>query len=229
MAHPATLLYDTAKNFISSDPDTKSLTNYVSYDNYFHKNNFSPSAILEMGVYKGESTKVLSKAFPRSKILALDLEIRDIDFSSYENVKYVQANQTDRATLDRLVASEFPEGIDFILEDASHVGAFSKLTFDILFPFLKSNGVYVIEDWGTGYWDTWSDGGRFQEYPLNFFDGNPPKRLPSHDFGMVGFVKSLVDMTHEWAIKANPQDVSKHMTRLKSLEFTEGICFAMKA
>ncbi|HUV09939.1 MAG TPA: hypothetical protein VMX12_03105, partial [Acidimicrobiia bacterium] len=37
---------------------------------------------------------------------------------------------------------------------------------------------YAIEDWGTGYWESWPDGAQFE---------------PDHTAGMVGFVKSLVD------------------------------------
>ena len=222
------LLSQFAKSFTSADPATKPFYYYQIYDEYFQKNKFVPTSILEIGVFNGESTKVFSRCFPEAKIVALDLELKEIDFSDYPNVKYVQANQTDKNRLEELAGTEFPEGIDMILDDASHIGSFSAITMRILFPYLKSNGTYVIEDWGTGYWDSWVDGSRFQEYPLNFHDGNVPKRLPSHDYGMVGFVKSLVDLTHESAIRAGLHDTPKHVSRLKSVEFFEGLCFARK-
>jgi hypothetical protein len=52
---------------------------------------------------------------------------------------------------------------------------------------------HIIEDWGTGYFDDWPDGGHIQKLCSEAVDGLIPKRIPSHDFGMVGFVKSLVD------------------------------------
>jgi FtsJ-like methyltransferase len=221
-----TSLFEFAKNFISNDGTTKKIDYYAEYDNYFKKNNFTPSTILEIGVYNGESTKVFSRVYPNAKIIALDVQRREIDFSDFPNITYIQADQTDRSNVEAIVKREFPDGIDLILEDASHIGAFSAITFNTLIPFLNNGGVYVIEDWGTGYWDTWPDGSRYQEYPLKFYAGVFPKRIPSHDFGMVGFVKSLVDLT---SVKPIEQDPSKHNSRLKSLEFTRGICFAMKA
>jgi len=223
-------LYENAKGFISDDRVTKNLDYYTEYDNYFKRHAFVPSTILEIGVYKGESTKVFSKAFPAAKIVAVDIKMRDIDFANCPNVKYLKANQRDKDGLEAIVKRELPNGFDFVVEDASHIGALSAITFRTLFPFLRGNGVYAVEDWGTGYWDSWEDGSRFQEYPLKWFEGAIPKRIPSHDFGMVGFVKSLVDLTNEGVIKGRPlPGLPKQVSPLKSLEFVAGICFAMKS
>ena len=81
-------------------------------------------------------------------------------------------------------------------------------------------------------WDEglYFDGSRYQPYPLSpMIDGQPPKRLPSHDFGMVGFVKSLVDYVHESAIRRRQADPPARKSRLKSLRFFEGVCAAAKA
>jgi len=222
-------LFEYAKNHISDDPTTKKLQFYKKYDEFFGKNNINPATILELGVFRGESTKVFSNVFPDAKIIAGDLELRDIDFSDCPNVKYIKIDQRDKNSLEAVVSNEFPDGIDFILDDASHIGYFSIITFNILFPLLKKGGIYAIEDWGTGYWDTWVDGSRFQAYPLNSLDGNIPKRIPSHDFGMVGFVKSLVDLIAEESYKAGQGEMPKRETRIRSLEIVGGICFATKA
>ena len=49
--------------------------------------------------------------------------------------------------------------------------------------WLKPGGVYVVEDWGTGYGPKWADGAPYAP------DGTPG----GHRAGMVGFVKELVD------------------------------------
>jgi hypothetical protein len=222
-------LYTTAIERHSGDPTTKSPDYYKIYDAFFESNHCIPENMLEIGVYMGESTKIFADSFPDSRIVGADQTMRNIDFSRHKNVSYVQADQRNPESMRNIATTYFPDGIDFILDDASHIGSLSALTFNCLFPFLRSGGAYAIEDWGTGYWDTWFDGGRFQEFPLNFFDGYAPKRIPSHDYGMVGFVKSLVDLTHETAIKVKEKDVPKHKSRIKSLHFFEGICFAIKA
>jgi hypothetical protein len=83
------------------------------------------------------------------------------------------------------------------------------ISFEALFPLLKSNGIYVIEDWGSSYWSTWGDGAPYRpptlleplvEHPAP----NPVRhrRIASHDYGMVGFVKSLVDkLWVEWHVE----------------------------
>jgi hypothetical protein len=222
-------LLETAKIMCSGDPATKPLNYYQKYEDFLTHHKFIPKTILEIGTFKGESTKILSRAYPESKILSLDLHIRPIDFSSQKNITYKKADQTNRDEIIPLIEKNFPEGVDLVIDDASHFGYFSKITFDIVFPFVKSGGAYFIEDWGTGYWDSWEDGCRFQNFDLSQHMGNIPKRIPSHDFGMVGFVKSLVDLASEGAIKNNQEDISKLSSRIKVLEFREGVCMLLKS
>jgi hypothetical protein len=137
-----------------------------------------------------------------------------------------------------------PDGFDIIVDDASHIGEFTKQSFWYLFDnHLKPGGLYVIEDWCTGYFDGYPDGKqmKLQEGFLSklrsgwrphfaflvdipvmlarkflsestrpaFLTGdainhayfgllsrnNPFLRVPfeSHTYGMVGFVKQLID------------------------------------
>lgn len=222
-------LYDKASKTHSGHPTTKPLGYYKKYDDFLNHHNIAPKAILEIGTFEGESTKILSEAFPDSQILSLDIQMRPIDFSTCKNVTYKQADQINQDQLVPLITNHFPKGIDLVIEDASHFGYFSKLTFDIIFKFVKPHGAYFIEDWGTGYWDDWLDGSNFQNFPQLPHYNNIPKRIPSHDFGMVGFVKSLVDLTHEGSIKNKFQDKSTFSSRIEVLEFGEGVCMVLKS
>jgi hypothetical protein len=223
-------LFDIAQRAYSRDVGTKNPGYYQRYDAFFRDNDFRPTGILEIGVHQGESTKVFATAYPKAKIVALDLKrYDDVDFSGFQNVVYVQADQTDAKRLEGIMRYEFPSGFDLVIDDASHVGAYSRATFDTVFPHLNPGGVYIVEDWGTGYFDDFVDGGRFQDYPLSFHDGNIPRRLPSHDCGMVGFVKSLVDMTSEPDIRAKQADPPTRKSRIEKLEFSAAICIALKA
>jgi hypothetical protein len=227
---PKTALFDAARKSFSTEAGTKHPGYYSRYDRFFHKNSFTPTSILEIGVHQGESTKVFATVYPHAKIVALDLDRHQhVDFSAFGNITYIGVDQTDTKRLEEVIKNEFPAGFDFVIEDASHIGAYSHITFHTVFPHLKPGGIYIVEDWGTGYFDDFVDGSRFQEYPLHFHDGNIPKRMPSHDFGMVGFVKSLVDMTSEPDIRNKMSDPPKHKPRIETLEFSEAICIAMKA
>ena len=161
--------------------------------------------------------------------MTLDNKVRNTDFSNYRNVTVMEADQQRPEDLLRTVEHHFGRPICLVIEDASHVGVLSKLTFDVIFPVVRPGGAYFVEDWGTGYWDSWPDGSRMQSFPLSFDGGYIPKVLPSHNFGMVGFVKPLVELTHETAIKRNQSDDSSKISRIEVLEFGEGVCMAKKS
>lgn len=224
-----TSLFDIATRNHSAHPATKPLSYYERYDDFLNHHHVNPSTVLEIGTFEGESTKILAEAFPTSSILTLDIQHRAIDFNNHKNITYKIVDQTDRVNLESCIMKSFPGGIDLVIEDASHLGYFSRITFEIVFPFLNAGGAYFVEDWGTGYWDDWPDGSRYESFLNVCRDASVPKRIPSHDFGMVGFVKSLVDLTHERAVKDRHNAESKYNSRLKSLEFGEGVCMMLKA
>jgi hypothetical protein len=122
-------------------------------------------------------------------------------------VRYIQADQKDVQKLAEIIKQEFPEGIDFVIEDASHIGALSHITFFTVFPYLKAGGVYIVEDWGTGYMDDWSDGKGYKAHDIDFHSQGS-NRIKSHDYGMVGFVKSLIDLTHDRVPRQIRKDLS---------------------
>jgi hypothetical protein len=190
-----TSLYNLAQASISADSVTKPLSYYKIYDREIAEENRYPDAILEIGVHKGESTKILAARFPAARIVALDHRLADIDFSGYPNITYLQCDQTDRTALDAICNKHFAAGIDLVIDDASHIGQFSSITFHTVFPHLKSGALYIVEDWGTGYWPSWTDGGRYRLAHPGRVGGRIRKSIPSHDLGMVGFVKSLIDFT----------------------------------
>lgn len=207
-------LLELAQTNYSSDPVTKPLRYYEIYEQALREEGISPRTILEIGVYQGESTKALARCFPSAHIVAVDLNLRDIDFSGFENVRYLQCDQTDRARLQSICEDNFPEGIDLVIDDASHIGHLSRLTFNCVFPHVRSGGLYIIEDWGTGYWDTWIDGGRFTDSKVPATARRISRTVPSHDLGMVGFVKSLVDYTATDDIAKNRAAAHRWASRL---------------
>ena len=158
--------------------------------------------LLEIGVHEGGSLRLWRDYFPRGSVAGIDLEIPE-GFAGEERIRIFQGDQTDTAFLSRVAAEAAPKGFDIIIDDASHLGLLTKITFWHLFEnHLKPSGLYVIEDWGTGYWDDWPDGrscrtggsvwssfrsalARLTSY------GKVP--WPTHSYGMVGFIKELVD------------------------------------
>jgi SAM-dependent methyltransferase len=163
---------------------------------------FRRCALLELGVWGGDSLLMWRNGLPRATIVGLDLEPPAVDLG--RRVRLVRGDQTDGDLLARVRADHAPDGFDVIIDDASHLGLTTARSLQRLYrDHLKPGGVYCIEDWGTGYLPTWPDGAELEglvgsaeldrspsaEDP----DGTAPVHLPSHDVGMVGLVKRLVD------------------------------------
>lgn len=178
---------------VNADATAKPVKFYAIYDRYFGDFTDRPIALLELGVHSGESLKVWASYFPLGNIIGVDITESGADFSAYPNIVFERGDQADPDRLKEILRSHAPAGLDIIIDDASHIGHNSAASYATLFPCLKPGGLYVIEDWGTGYFDDWPDGSHFQRFHSEAVDGQIAKRIPSHDFGMVGFVKSLVD------------------------------------
>jgi len=188
-------LYSIAKEGYSHGPATRPLRYYETIEQAVWEEDPAPKSILEIGVYQGKNSKAFSRRFPDAHIVAVDLKLVDMDFSGCGNVHYLRCDQTDEAKLHTICKEHFPDGLDLMIEDASHLGHLSKLTFDIVFPHLRSGGLYIVEDCGSGYWETWPDGRRFTDCTVPGSTARIAKSIRSHDSGMVGFVKSLVGYT----------------------------------
>lgn len=113
--------------------------------------------ILELGVLEGASLELWSQEWPGAHVVGID---RDPPVCEPGGAwKTFRCEQADQTLLRQISEAEAPHGWDLIVDDASHEGDLTMASFDALWPTLRSNGVYVIEDWGTGYWPGWPDHG----------------------------------------------------------------------
>jgi hypothetical protein len=49
-------------------------------------------------------------------------------------------------------------GIDVVIDDGSHVAEHQKISFDVLFPLVSDDGLYLCEDLHTSYWKEFQGG-----------------------------------------------------------------------
>ena len=210
------------------NPNTKDLSYYEIYDKYLSEQRSRFTHIAEIGVFSGESLKVLSRYFAKAKILGVDIERQDIDFGGFDNITYAQCDQADGPRLAPIADGFSESGFDLVIDDASHIGYYSLKTFNILFSKLRVGGFYVIEDWGTGYWDDFPDGSRYQSYGFANFDGKIPKRLPSHDYGMVGLVKIMVDIVGMGDIRPGHAEKTKRVSPFEYMHLYHGMAVIKK-
>ena len=156
-----------------------------------------PVKLLELGVKNGGSLMLWRDYFPLGTIVGIDINLPK-GLSPGERVHVFEGSQSDPRFLSEVANRVAPEGFDIIIDDASHIGELTRIAFWHLFDnHLKPGGLYVIEDWGTGYWDDFPDGKSVvatERQPKMVSPDNFAKvPFPCHSYGMVGFVKELVD------------------------------------
>ena len=205
------------EKLVAAGYDTDKSPRYLgNYERFFLPFVNDPVRLLELGVFRGGSLYLWRDFFKNGFIVGLDATVASIDDST-GRIRIYQGLQQDKDLLDRLRRECAPDGFDVIIDDASHVGELTRISFWHLFEHhLKPGGLYVIEDWGTGYWDSFPDG-------KSYLPGE------NHVAGMVGFVKELIDecgmrdITHPMHGR-NPQRES-HIERM---EVCSGQVFIIK-
>ena len=230
--------------------DSDKITNrYLEkYDPIFEPYVQKEIALLELGISKGGSLLLWRDYFPLGTIAGIDIKLPD-GFDHGERIHIFEGNQADPQFLSQVGNNVAPEGFDIIIDDASHIGELTKTAFWYLFDnHLKPNGIYVIEDWGTGYWSNFPDG---KSLNLNSYTQKKSKRGPmwlillyakgklglkvpmrSHCYGMVGFIKQLIDEQGANDVTRGMMKTTNQPTRrskFESIIITSSIVFIKKA
>jgi len=127
------------------------------YEKYFEKWRDSPIALLEAGFggydhldRGGESIRMWQEYFSLAKIFTFDLYPKALSLYDDRRTKFFQGSQTDNAFLFEMM--KVIGLVDIIIDDASHINPWTIKTYEALWPYLKSGGVYVVEDLETSYW-----------------------------------------------------------------------------
>lgn len=201
--------------------------------------------LLELGIYKGESLLLWRDYFPMGTIVGIDINLPR-DFTHQERIYIYEGSQSDKRFLSDVADKIAPDGFDIIIDDASHIGELTEKTFWHLFDnHLRPGGLYVIEDWGTGYWDDWPDGKSIRIYTsflsklrykllsrINSLFMKPFKKTPfnSHNYGMVGFIKTLIDEQGAADLtKTRSSDKPGRKSKFSQMVITHGLVFIQKA
>jgi len=95
--------------------------------------------MVELGVYKGASLRTWRDFFPTAEVWGVDIdpEVKQGD------PKVITGSQADPATIAQVApGKEF----DFVVDDGSHLIHHLIGSFDLLWPRVRSGGLYVMED-----------------------------------------------------------------------------------
>jgi hypothetical protein len=121
------------------------------YDHLFGHLYDQDITYVEIGVQNGGSLETTSKLFGKnSTIIGVDIDPRcKLLEEKGLAQKIIIGSQTDQLCLGEIRSSA--PAIDILIDDGSHVQYDMIATFIELFPIIKDNGIYIIEDTHTNY------------------------------------------------------------------------------
>jgi demethylmacrocin O-methyltransferase len=139
-----------------------------TYSKIFSSSKDDKISLFELGIWEGGSLLIWQDYFKNGTIVGLDLNIPDLSTYNTDRIEMFLGSQTDIKLLT--VIGEKYKQFDIIIDDCSHISKNTKISFDCLLPYVKSGGVYIIEDW-----------------QIDFHDNI------RGDGGMTKFIKSLIE------------------------------------
>ena len=95
--------------------------------------------IVEIGVDRGESLELWNAYFDCAQIIGIDKAAVDYTPSS-DIIKVIQGKSSRVDTFKEIT------NVDIVIDDGSHKVIDQTTSFNILYPRLNPNGIYVIED-----------------------------------------------------------------------------------
>ena len=182
------------------------------YEKYFENIRDHKLQILEIGIADGKSLLMWSDYFKNSTIIGIDIHKIDIKEKKLDrnNIKVHQGSQSDEKFINELINQY--GNFNIIIDDGSHLKKDVIKSFNLLFPHLNNNGLYIVEDMQTAY--------------NHFFGGNPfdLKYSNSH----MNFFKHLTDRLNYQEI-ANPFYISnKYDAKITNVSFYHNLVFVRK-
>ena len=114
-----------------------------------------PKRIVELGIFKGGSVAFLTLLANPEKFVATDIRRQSSPqfeawCASRDDVvrPYYGVDQADTVALRQIIDDEFAGApLDLVIDDASHLLEPTRQSFNLLFPFVRPGGAYVVEDW----------------------------------------------------------------------------------
>ena len=163
------------------------------YDRHFSRFRGAEVHVVEIGVDQGGSLQMWKDYFGQNaKIYGVDINYTCKELEE-ENIEIFIGDQENRGFLESLTV-KIPR-IDILIDDGGHRMEQQINTFEVLFPYIDKDGIYLCEDLHTSYWKRFGGGyhkeGTFVEYSKEFID-----RIHGWHFRDVTKFTESVDSMH---------------------------------
>jgi hypothetical protein len=142
------------------------------YERHFHDWIYKPLTFIEIGCGSGGSLQMWKRYFgPHATIVGIDILPQCKEYEE-DQIAVRLGPQQDASFLQSILDEFGPP--DIVLDDGSHMMSHVVASFHTLYPRVAKNGVYMVEDLHTAYWDEYEGGLRksstFVELCKNLID-----------------------------------------------------------
>jgi cephalosporin hydroxylase len=136
------------------------------YERHFKDFVYKPITFIEIGCGLGGSLPMWKRYFgPHARIIGIDIDPECKKFEEDQIEVYIGQQQDCKFLQSLLDEVGTP---DIVLDDGSHVMSHITASFQFLYPRMLKNGIYMVEDLHTAYWDEYEGGLR---KPSTFIEG----------------------------------------------------------
>ena len=148
-----------ASGFHNRDRVAHKWTHYFPiYERHFSRFKDTSCLVLEIGCEKGGSLQLWKKYFgPLADVVGIDIDPSCKQIEE-DQIRVWIGDQSDTRFLEEVI-EEIGQP-DVVIDDGSHVMRHVRASFDFLYLRLSKNGVYVVEDMHTAYWNEYGGGYR---------------------------------------------------------------------
>ena len=150
---------------------------FEAYEKEFFHLRDKEISFLEIGVYKGGSIPMWKGYFKKaSNLVFIDIDQNCQKFEE-NGTKVLIGDQSDKKFLNKVIDNYGP--FDIVIDDGSHLCKHQIISFEILWPYLKNNGIYLVEDTHSSYWPGFGGGYRNED-------------------SFIEYSKRMIDRMHSW-------------------------------
>jgi 23S rRNA U2552 (ribose-2'-O)-methylase RlmE/FtsJ len=126
------------------------------YESHFNRFVNRDVVLLEIGCGQGGSLQLWKRYLgPHARIVGIDINPECAVFEE-DQISVRIGDQSDKSFLSK-ITDEFGAP-DIVIDDGSHVMSHVRASFDQLYPVVSRNGVYLVEDLHTAYWEEYEGG-----------------------------------------------------------------------
>jgi len=233
-----------------TDKSSRSHNYSEIYADIFASSRMQPVRFLEIGILNGASVRLWSNYFEHgeAQLYFLDIDKESVELCGRTGLDQAylarvhcylcdQANKQQLQKFSELSGGDF----DIILDDGGHTMEQQITSFDVLFPCLRSGGIYVIEDLHTSYWKAFGGDGSVScplwGYPKTFPEDKAVIFPSDKRLTTIQLLFSLVDDLNYTGAESGCADYNKFPTEkfknyyhhyIKSIQFFSSLCFIYK-